>query len=850
MSDLPLVLPLDDATADLATAGGKGTSLARMAAAGLPVPPGFHITTHAYEAFVTANGLREPILAAVAAGTSEEAAVTIQGLFAGHELPESIREAIVKAYTALGEPPVAVRSSATAEDLPGLSFAGQQESYLNIQDEEALLAAVRRCWASLWGGRAIAYRAGNGIAPEEVTMAVVVQELVPADAAGVLFTADPVTGAGDQMIVNAAWGLGESVVGGQVTADTVVASRPDGAILEQRISDKAVMTVRTEGGTAEVPVPASRRARPVLDAAQVAGLVRLGTRIEELYGRPMDVEWALRDGTIFVVQARPITGLDSAGGSREEWNDSLGGDYLWSNGNVGEAIPDVMTPSTWSFVHIFMSGAMRASSIAEYRAYGMIGGRFYMNLSLAATIAATFGMKRKFATSIEPVFGKIPPGMEIPLVPVSRWHLFRTILPLTIELRRQVRANTPRLPSFFAAAPGRCEKLRDRIEQTSDAGDLAALWRAEVGPYLLECSHMLEAATRQDTRALTVEHARIGKLAGESDAVALMTGLHSAAGGLASLGLLVGLDRLSRGEVDRETFARQWGHRGPSEFEVSVPRPAEDPEWIDRQLAGLRQAEHDVDTLLARQEEARAAAWKRFAERHPGKVKATRRKIARMTKALRDREVARSEVVRAFWALRAYVLRAGEITGRGDDLFFLPIDELLAVLDGDDTPFSAVDARRRAYERYRALPPYPALIRGRFDPFEWAADPRRRGDVFDEHGRRAPAGDAVTGFPGASGVVEGRVRVIANVDESDLLQPGEILVTTVTNVGWTPLFPRAAAVVTDVGAPLSHAAIVARELGIPAVVGCGDATTRLRTGDLVRVDGRRGTVETLEPASR
>ncbi|MFC4586218.1 PEP/pyruvate-binding domain-containing protein [Sphaerisporangium corydalis] len=961
MSDLPLVLPLGDGRADLAAAGGKGASLARMAAAGLPVPPGFHITTAAYDDFVTTGDLRDRVVAAVparpvagddATGAYDEAAGTIQALFASHDLPEPTVKAIREAYSALGEPAVAVRSSATAEDLPGLSFAGQQDTYLNIQGEAALLDAVRRCWASLWGARAMAYRARNGIAADEVTTAVVVQELVPADAAGVLFTANPVTGAMDQMIVNAAWGLGEAVVGGQVTADTIVAARPGGAILEQRISEKTVMTVRTDGGTAEVPVPEARRALPVLDAGRVTALVRLGERVEALYGAPMDVEWALHDGALFVLQARPITTAPP-----EEWNDSLAGDYLWSNGNLGEAIPDVMTPSTYSFVQIFMSGAMRTSSLAEFRAYGIVGGRFYMNLSLAATIATAFGMGGKFNRAIEPVFGKIPPGMEIPLIPLSRWRMFRAILPAAIALKREVRANTPKLPAFFAAAPGRCERLRERIQATSTAAGLAELWHAEAGPYLLECSHMLEAATRQDGKALTVYRDQIVKLAGDSDAAALFTGLQARSagspagsngsqagadgagtgsdeawagsdgagagddgaggGGLASLGLLLGLERLSRGEIDRETFARRWGHRGPSEFEVSIARPGEDPEWIDRQLAGLREAEHDVGSLLARQEETRAAAWKRFTERHPAKVTAdTRRKIARMTKALRDREVARSEVVRAFWAMRTFVQRAGQLTGHGDDLFFLPITELLTLLTTTPAPTTAgtassgpppttttgstdepstspptistagsghapmitsdpadgaptslpttlstagsghapaslgvVRARRATYERYRALPPYPSLILGRFDPVRWAADPDRRGDVYDERAAAVPASDTVRGFAGAAGVVEGRVRVITSVDQSALLRPGEILVTTVTNVGWTPLFPRAAAVVTDVGAPLSHAAIVARELGIPAVVGCGNATARLHTGDLVRVDGGLGTVELLHPTT-
>jgi pyruvate,water dikinase len=201
--------------------------------------------------------------------------------------------------------------------------------------------------------------------------------------------------------------------------------------------------------------------------------------------------------------------------------------------------------------------------------------------------------------------------------------------------------------------------------------------------------------------------------------------------------------------------------------------------------------------------------------------------------------------MRAFWVLRAFVVRAGQLTGHGDDVFYLHLAELLDLLRGNGTGLDRVRVRRATYEQYAALPPYPAWIVGHFDPVRWAADPERRADLYDARGHTVPVSDTVTGFPGAPGVVAGIARMIASPEEGDRLQPGEILVTTLTNVGWTPMFPRAAAIVTDIGAPLSHAAIVARELGIPAVVGTHNATMRLRDGDRIRVDGERGTVERL-----
>jgi pyruvate,water dikinase len=228
------------------------------------------------------------------------------------------------------------------------------------------------------------------------------------------------------------------------------------------------------------------------------------------------------------------------------------------------------------------------------------------------------------------------------------------------------------------------------------------------------------------------------------------------------------------------------------------------------------------------------------------------RKVAAIVETNNLREETRAELTRIVDTIRAFFLRAGELSGLGDGVFFLSVDELLAVLSGDMSAVEHIPTRRQAYEKYRALPPLPAWIRGRFDPFEWAADPNRREDVFDihlpEHLAEPVADDIIKGKPGSAGRVEGIVQKIDSPEEGSRLQAGEILVARTTNVGWTPLFPRAAAVVTDIGGSLSHAAIVARELGIPAVVGCADATRRLKNGDRVRVDGGKGIVEILEKA--
>jgi pyruvate,water dikinase len=356
---------------------------------------------------------------------------------------------------------------------------------------------------------------------------------------------------------------------------------------------------------------------------------------------------------------------------------------------------------------------------------------------------------------------------------------------------------------------------------------------------------MLGAAGRSDPVALLTVQKRLRKLVGDADAAALTSGITVDGEMLASLGPVVGLALLERGDFDAATYAERYGHRGPHEFEVSLPRPAEQPGWVDQQLTAMREAGADPLELLQKQEAAHHAAWDRLVATHPRQVDATRKRLQRWARAASKREQARTEVIRAFAVARAHLLRAAELAGLGGEVFMLDVDEVAAVLRGAPAPDTS--ERRAAYERYAALPPYPSLIRGTFDPFAWAADPGRRSDVFDATAAPPPAAGDVSGFPGAAGIVEGVVRVLRSAEEGTSLLPGEILVTTVTNIGWTPLFPRAAAVVTDVGAPLSHAAIVARELGIPAVVGTGNATSALHTGDRVRVDGSRGTVEVLDP---
>jgi phosphohistidine swiveling domain-containing protein len=310
---------------------------------------------------------------------------------------------------------------------------------------------------------------------------------------------------------------------------------------------------------------------------------------------------------------------------------------------------------------------------------------------------------------------------------------------------------------------------------------------------------------------------------------------------------VVGLTKLARGEISRSAYLDNYGHRGPQEFELSVPRPAEDPTWLEQALEKMGQSPVDVESLMAEQRQSFVGAMKRLQAHSSSAARRLGPKIAGGARRARVRELARSAYVRDRWSMRLFAIRAGELTDLGDQVFYLTLGELLALLSGDHSVTHTIGPRMEAYRRYKSLPPYPAVIRGRFDPFAWAADRHRPTDIFDvsQTATAGPDRSLVRGAPGSAGVVEGIVRIIDHPGTGDLLQRGEILVAVQTDIAWTLLFPRATAVITDIGAPLSHAAIVARELGIPAVVGCGNATAILKTGDRVRVDGGRGVVEIL-----
>jgi phosphohistidine swiveling domain-containing protein len=526
-----------------------------------------------------------------------------------------------------------------------------------------------------------------------------------------------------------------------------------------------------------------------------------------------------------------------------EWNDSLKGDYCWSSVNFREAMPDVMTPMTWSLLWIYLNKTTPTHFPDDHPIGGNIAGRIYFNLSLISSIYHAVGMdarKQMFGD----LLGSTPPDLNIPYLPFSPLVVIWNVLPGRIKDRVLTRRDIKQFAEYIAFLPNWVQVMRPRIQQCTDAASLLSLWAESLLPAILREYRMLRSMTINLSEPATRLNLDLTALVGETEASLLLSNLSGASGELESLGPLMGLAKVKDGGMSREEYLERYGHRGPHEGELSAPVPSDDPDWLDKRLAEFTRSGVDVNALLARQHTAFNAAWQRFEARFPGKYKTFRHRLELVTAAEKHREAIRSEGIRLRQLTRQFLLQVGNVTGTGDGIFFLTVDEMTALLANDQMPLSSIPARRAMYQRYCSLPPYPALIFGHFDPFQWAVDPNRRSDFYDARQIGAAAfSSTIKGFAGAVGCVEGIVRRIDCVEDGNQIQAGEILVTTSTNIGWTPLFPLLAAIVTDVGAPLSHAAIVAREMGIPAVVGCGNATMQLKTGDRIRVDGERGLVE-------
>ncbi|MEU6037252.1 PEP/pyruvate-binding domain-containing protein [Actinomadura sp. NPDC047616] len=838
--DDPLVLPLDDPRATLEQAGGKGASLARMAAKGLPVPPGFHVTTAAYRRFVAVHDLRERILQAVSAAvpdrpeTCDAAAEKIAALCAEQPVPDDVARAVGAAYARLGEA-VAVRSSATAEDLPEMSFAGQQETYLNIRGESALIDAVKRCWGSLWTARAIGYRARHGIDPDDVSLAVVVQELVPADAAGVLFTANPLTGARDEVMVNAAWGLGEAIVSGQVTPDTLVVKKAVGSIVQEDVSDKQVMTVRTAGGTHEEPVPEELRHRPVLRPQDAAELALLAVGIEELYGQPMDIEWARHDDRVYILQARPITALPEPA---NDWTPpDPGGKYV--RGSVMELLPEPLSPlfatlgiPAWARATRAYYESIRLPNFDEPIA--VINGYGYYNVNYTPGLLARMALAQPRFLAVT-----LPQGLR---TAPRRWRTAHASYAAVIERRRAVDTTSASAAELLAAV----REIVDEAARYYLAIQSGVLPAAYISESLFTKAYRL-VARRDDRPALTF------LLGFDSKPVRAEKSLYDLARWARERHLA--LPELLEDDEFQRRFAAHLTEFGDTVYDLDFakPLPAEDTAPLLQTLRFfLTDEAPDPHARQRAAQEARENAMRGLQERHGLRASLARRLLrwAQTVAPLREDALADvgmgwPTVRRALHEIGRRLVTAGALADE-DDVFWLRNDELqeaVAALDSGRAPAdhrTHVTERRATWKAQRRVPPPHALpVEGgtKILGIDFSRLMPGHGDGESEH--------VIKGVPGGPGRVTAPARVIHGPDEFHRMRQGDVLVTRITTPAWTSLFALASAIVTDVGGPLSHSSIVAREYRIPAILGTGAATERLRDGEPITVDGDAGTV-TLE----
>jgi rifampicin phosphotransferase len=843
--------------------GGKAANLARMIRSGLPVPPGFCITAAAFQHWIGTCSAAGPLLDHLEVcrdGASDElrrTAATLRQALATAPLPVSMGRAIVAESERSGSGMSwAVRSSATTEDLALASAAGQHDTLLQVRGREALLDAVRECWRSLFSDRAVFYRRKHRIPHRSAAMAVVVQDMVPAGISGVVFTADPVTGGGERLVVEYVAGSGDALLQGRVRPGRVVVERGSGRVVETALGDSGL----------ELP-------RSTLDP-----LLTLARRAEALFGGPQDIEWVESEGRVHLLQSRPITTLRVAAAAEGTW--------VWSNMNVAENLPRVATPMTWSF----LDTCFRRIGDQLFRGFGidperqpplrLVAGRVYMNVTSVRQILSAFAVSKTApsawllggyqdgALNADPrqwpagdaMLGDHPCGRLHP------WLLLRLVC------RRSTWRGRRRYLKHLARTLNRFTELDYR--GLSDA-ELAAHFRALVDygllrlrvPLMLGPGLAFGLALRRFT----------SKWLGDANGT-LSAQLISCAGGMASAEAPLDLwrlavwvsgqaplhqailetsqfsglrDRLGRSAEGRrfldrwDAFMRRYGHRTSGEVDIAIPRWFERPDDVLDRLRHYLRNTQEVDPVRLLEERSRqrerVVAACRARLRHPLRRWAFGFLVRQAQEGLVFRENLKHELVRAVAHLRWLLLEMGQRLTRSGaleqatDIFFLRLEELEPVWTGPANfdVRAVVKTRQEEHRANEALSPPPVVV-GSFDPA------RHRLPPLD------PRATVLSGLAVSAGVVVGMARVILQADAGESVLPGEILVAPHTDPGWTPHFLTAGGLVTDLGGQLSHGSVIAREYGLPAVVNVASATRLIRTGQRICVDGDRGQVVILD----
>ncbi|MHC4559400.1 MAG: PEP/pyruvate-binding domain-containing protein, partial [Planctomycetota bacterium] len=783
-------------------------------------------------------------------------------------LSETARLKIEHLYLTLGAKHVAVRSSGTAEDLPDHSFAGQYDTYLGITGMKDCFEAIKKCWASLWTLRAYEYREKNGFDHLKINMAVIVQSLIPADTAGVTFTADPVTGRRGSIVIEACYGLGKALVSGKVTPDRFVVNKRNLKLLSHTISDKKIECVLEPNGlNKEKNLPMERSNACCLNNKQVKRLAKYARKVETVFGNPQDIEWAISRNKIFFLQSRPITVLPP----EKSWEDR----QIWCCNPAKEVIPDVATPATLSIIEAMLDNFMDplfdtlCMDRGEHPVFGLVAGRIYFNANiwgavfrdLPDTKYLDFTKAAGSHKGLQQVVERLQNAVEedLPDLNFSRLKFFLKI-PLIII---GALGNTPEKGRRILAKVGTDNKKWTCLDAASlSTEEIVTHYQelmiafSEILRHALYLFSILTALPILDmvcTKWFPDGNNNAGKLlagiGGMVDAVAGLDiwRLAAEANSKAKVKNLILSNndwhiieaKLSKTDSGRE-FLAQWkqfmlqhGHHCRGELELYNKRWSETPDYI---LKFIRSHITQMDKIDPVQNFNKAAKQRRELEnqcreqlKNPIKRMIFNHLLVRVQNGSVFRENIKSEVIKLLSAMR----KLG-VLKQDDDIFFIKIKEIVPVVNGKvDFDIHQVIADRRVKHNKNSSVTPPDMVIGIFDPDSYIPD------AIDEDA------ETLNGFSVSPGVATGKARVILRADTEEQLLAGEILVAPFTDPGWTPYFVPAAAIVMDEGGTISHGSIVAREYGIPAVVNVGAGTKIIKTGQTIQVDGNNGVVKIL-----
>jgi rifampicin phosphotransferase len=848
----------------VALVGGKGAHLGELSRIdGICVPAGFCVTTDAFRRIMTTVPWVDDQLERLShldpddrqaiRTLSAEIRRTLEGL----AIPDDLAAAITRSVTRLGgQAAYAVRSSATAEDLPTASFAGQQDTYLNVVGLAAIRQHVSRCWASLFTERAVTYRLRNGFGHRKVHMAVVVQQMLFPQAAGILFTADPVTSNRKVVSIEASFGLGEALVAGLVNAD--VYKVRDGEIVAKAVATKRLtIHARPAGGTQELAIEPESREQPALTDAQTVRLAQLGRRIEAHFGQPQDIEWCLVDDGFQIVQSRPITTLFPIPATSDQ------GNHVYVSVGHQQMMTDPMKPlglSLWKltspapmteaggrlFVDVTRQLGSQASRAGLVKALGrsdpLIGDALQAILERANFIP-TLPDEGPGGTPADSAPAQIEtdPAIVAGLIEHSQASI--------ATLKRDIRTKSgPALLDFILADIQELRRILfdPQSHQVFMSAMQATWWLNEQLEAWLGEKNAVDTLTQSVPHNVTSEMGLAlldvaDVIRPHPDVVAFLQHVEDE-------NFLDELPTLAGGREARDAiqaYLDQYGMRCVGEIDITRPRWSERPTTLVPMILGnIKNFEPGAGER--RFEQGRQEAWKKEQELltrlrawpdGERKAEETKRMIDRIRTFIGYREYPKYHMVSRYFVYKQALLNDAErlvqahVLRESEDIFYLTFAELHDVVRTNQVDEQLIHQRKDAFRSYQALTPPRVLT----SDGEVVTGTYRRVDV--------PAG-ALTGLPVSAGTVEGRARVILDMAEADL-EAGDILVTAYTDPSWTPAFVAIKGLVTEVGGLMTHGAVIAREYGLPAVVGVEQATRLIRDGQRIRVHGTDGYIEIL-----